>query len=264
MRDILIIPTFNRPEMLSICLWSIVHTGDIGKFDMRVVIDDHVDRRYDPDIFLALDAIEYFRSDIILRKPHNCYGNSRNIMEAYKEAYATDARLVFMVEDDIVASPDFFKWCYTVHADERIDCAVATRPEREGCEIRNWEGRYVNHDFASGAVCWKRASLAKVVPHACGSFYNRITDYCDEHFPDSPLRGFTGEQDGLIRRISQSKKLNVAWPWYPRAHHVGIYGYHDLIRPRGTYEERLAYLRDAIKNQSEMNKWRNDCQAVKP
>ena len=263
-RDLLIIPTFNRPEMLTLCIEGLMRTKGLDDIEIWIVVDDHMKERYDPDfskpVYLLKDIPAGWLR-VIMRSPHNCFGNSRSIMEAYKEAYFTDARLVFMVEDDIVVSEDFFRWCYSVHGDDRIACAVATRPEREGHEIKNREGHYVESDFASGAVCWKRQALAAVVPHACGSYYHRLNGYCDEHWPTSVLRGGHGEQDGLLRRIIAAEKLRVAWPWYPRAKHIGIYGYHDP-RPAGTYQERLSALRKILEDPAEVSKWRGDCEAI--
>lgn len=265
-RDLLILPTFNRPEMLTLCIEGLLRTKEIDDLEIWIVVDDHMKERYDPDfskpVYLLKDIPAGWLR-VIMRKPHNCFGNSRNVMEAYKEAYATDARLVFMIEDDIVVREDFFLWCYSVHGDEQIACAVATRPEREGHEIKNWEGHYVESDFASGAVCWKRTALGSVVRHSVHSYYARLTGYCDEHYPDSPLKGNSGEQDGLIRRVTQAECLPVAWPWYPRAKHIGIYGYHDP-RPGGTYQERLAALKEILADPEQVRKFRPDCEAITP
>lgn len=263
-KDLLIIPAFNRPEMLQLCLESLVQTGELGQFEIWVCVDDHRAVRYDPDVAKPLDWLlreHRIPVTVKLRKVSDTYGNSRNIMEAYKEAFHTSARFVFMAEDDILVTQDFFRWCYETHLDHPLDCVVATRPER-GIPIEQKAGFYVDSDFASGAVCWKRSSLGSVVDHANPSFYNRLAEYCDEHYPESLLRGCYGEQDGLIRRICEDEQLKVAWPWYSRARHIGIYGFHDTI-PRGNYLDRLAYLRSILSDQTQLDKWRKDCDAVK-
>lgn len=270
MRDLLIIPTFNRPEMLTLCVEGLLATPRLSELEIWVCIDDHFDRRYDADVYEAIRPLFPFRPRVIQRTPSNSIGNSLNIMEAYREAFQTKAEFVFLLEDDIVVEPDFFDWHYSVHAGESLAGSVAARPGGDGRDPKKkQEGYFVtDKDFCSLGLCWRRETLGLIVPHANRPYYMRQPDYCREHFPASRFGNEYGEQDGLIRRIVEANRLRIGWPWRPRAWHIGIYGYHlenhafDKHKAHAPFPQRLSELRQTLSDLKEVRKWRDDCDPV--
>src|SRR6476661_5195277 len=111
MQDILIIPTFDRPEFLWLCLDHIVACPEAGELDIRVYVDNHT--FHPPPLVAIRSVLENFPQlhiALVVQNPHDYAGNSFNLLTAYKEAFESDANLVFMVEDDVMVRPNFFEW----------------------------------------------------------------------------------------------------------------------------------------------------------
>jgi hypothetical protein len=204
------------------------------------------------------------------RAAHSYVGNVYNIMEAYREAYATDARYVYLVEDDVIVAPDFFKWHESVNDARRWTftdklhrqphygdywCSVAWH------NIRNPETQATDDphaivesavDYSSIGVCWPRENLAVIVRHARPEYYRDLTAYMAGTFPDSPIppERWT-EQAGLVMRelLAGNGSRIVAWSGRPRCAHIGIRGYHRLQGHEftGPLLARVEALRRAIK-----------------
>lgn len=187
------------------------------------------------------------------RRQHNFEGNSMNVLEAYKDAYnLEDVRFVYLVEDDVLVQPDFFAWHEAVQSAGDFMCSVAYR-----C-IRNIEARrdvanpsaYFTsaRDYASVGVCWRREKLAPVVEHATTEYYKDLGAYIARVFAGNRFEADFGEQDGLIMRCMWTTGGIVAWPYVPRAFHMGWYGYHrpDGKRPDGLLNDKISALRATI------------------
>ena len=259
MRDIILVPTYMRPEYLFLCLERI-HNSE-RPLDSEIWIcqdfrfqDEH---RNKLGIEWTTEVLDYWRGKLplrfIQRRPHNFEGNSRNVLEAYKEAAACeDVRYIYLIEDDVLVQPDFFKWHEAVQADGDFMCSVAYR-----C-IRNTEARkditdpsaYFTsaRDYASVGVCWRREKLAPIVEHATEEYYRDMGQYINRVFAGNRFAADFGEQDGLIMRVMWTTGGIVAWPYLPRAYHMGWYGYHrpDGKRPDGMLNDKIGKLRDII------------------
>ena len=255
--DIVIITAYMRPEYLSLCLEYLSKaTGarDDKQYwlcqDMRPE-DQH---RNKMQLDWTREVVEKSPLPLryIQRAPHMFPGNSYNTLEAYKEAYGTTSRFVYLVEDDCLVSPDYFLWHEAVQEKEKgLLCSVGYR-----C-IRNSQARtdvsdpsaffLSSKDFASIGVCWRREELAPVVEHARPEYYSNSQSYLDNRFPADIYSGWFGEQDGCIMRVLHEQKKNVAWAYVPRAFHFGGYGYHRFgRRPDGQLAEKVRTLRSWI------------------
>lgn len=261
MRDIIIIPTFKRPEYLALCLEKILAAKGARDLDIRV----YHDMRFGTAPPLESKDLAIFAGARFIRRDlHGHLGNMFNFLEAYKEAYAdTEARYVYLIEDDVLVEPDFFDWHEAIQArgqTRRMYVAPSsTEPEGDFNErrdyfcsvgwhcIRTQEKRdtvlpfaedphaYIESavDFSSIGVCWKRENLAAVVRHANTNYYRSPITYLAAAFQGSeiPPNKWT-EQAGLIMRLVLEGKGSrvVAWAGAPRCAHIGIRGYH---RPSG-------------------------------
>src|SRR5208282_4467835 len=143
-RDIVLLPTYFRPEYLQLCLEHLVKAEGITSKEIWILQDHHLNDEY-------IHAVEenwtqevlaswkpYTALDIkFIRLPfHITPGNSRNVLEGYRRAYHTDAQFVYLVEDDVFVQPDFFQWHEAVQADGDYYCSIA-----HGCYHRNKEVR---------------------------------------------------------------------------------------------------------------------------
>lgn len=259
--DVVLIPTWRRPEYLQLCLEHLAAAE--GGPDKQVIISHDRHRNDAADVQaevklayeVAAGFTDKFKGLVFeIRDPHPYIGNPCNFLELYKRAYASavNYRYVYLVEDDVLVTPDFFRWHETVQERGDYFCTVGWH-----C-IRNPEIRpstdpteYIEslRDFSSIGVCWKREKLAALVAHATPDFYSNMRVYLAKAFPGSPISpGTWTEQAGVITRLLHEKKDRlVAWPSMRRLSHVGISGYH---RPGGhkfdgPLEKRVADLRAA-------------------
>lgn len=268
-RDLVLIPTFYRPEYLSLCLEKIfLSTGgwekEIWIAHDRHVNDTRITGRSVGDLAFDLrqmqgviaDWSKKFRTPIRYkeRAPSTLVGNLFNFMELYKDAYAqTDVRYVYLVEDDVHVAEDFFRWHEEVQILKDYFCTVGWHCMRnEAVEKSDDPNAYIESavDYSSIGVCWKRERLAPVVKHACNEYYTGVNSYLRTAFPRSPIPWSQwGEQAGLILRILLDQKERVtAWPVLRRCNHIGVNGPHRTAgyKFQGTLVQRIHALRRAI------------------
>ncbi len=258
MRDIVIIPTYARPDYLWVCLEHLQRAAADRPLEFWVFQDKRERPQFhwiEQDSLETRNVVAAFPQLNIRfteRQPHSYLGNPLNFLEAYKEAHASDARYVYLVEDDVLVSSDFFQWHEAVQA--RADYFVTVGWHN----IRN---RHVQKcddptayiettvDYSSIGVCWRRENLAAIARHARIEYYRDISGYCQTAFPGNPIPyGQWTEQAGLImRELLQVKDARtVAWPCVQRCAHVGTYGYHRAGQPLGgNLQQRVAALREA-------------------
>ena len=115
-RDIVIVPTFDRPEFLWLCLENILAADGSSRKRYCLCEDIHADK---PKSFTTqmemLAVIRYFekqfpRFQYTAMVPHTKYGNSYNVTSALAKARACEARFTYIIEDDVLITKDFFQW----------------------------------------------------------------------------------------------------------------------------------------------------------
>lgn len=257
--DIVLIPTYLRAEYLFLCLEKLWETQAPGDKEFWVCEDrrENDEHRFAMQFSWTNDVLEAFRGKLNLRKivatPHNYPGNSRNVLEAYKRALGTEARYVYLVEDDVLVQPDFFRWHEAVQEVEPASlCSIAYRCSRNHearTDITDPEAYFKTaRDYASIGVCWKRENLQAVVEHAKSEYYNDMDVYIGRVFPGNRFATDFAEQDGMIMRVMWEQRGYTVWPYVPRAYHLGFYGYHrsNGRRPDGFLQQKIGYLRGLI------------------
>jgi hypothetical protein len=249
MQDIVIIPTFDRPEMLWLCMDYLSACPDSRELQFRLYVDFHVGQITPRDeIEQVLEKFPHFMIEVTYREPHRYQGNSFNVLMAYKEVFnQTQARYVFMVEDDVLIH-GLFSWHRLMHSGRDIGCSIAVQNPGHGA-------------YASLGVCFKRETLQMVVRHCHAAYFENMRAYCRENFPQSK---FDCEQDGLFARMLRNER--VVWAPTPYAQHVGWYGYHrkKSIRPHGSLEERYAQVKHALSSANTLRYWSRDFGDVFP
>lgn len=238
MRDIVLIPTFSRPEMLWHCLEHLSVAESIADYEVRVLLDFHRDRKPPPAAEVEQVVARFpIVTKLIRRDPHSFHGNSYNVLQGYKEALA--AEHVYLVEDDVLVEPDFFLW-HRQQQGNGAFCSVAVRNERSGL-LKS------DRDYASLGVCFPRASVQHIVKHARSDYYRDQQGYIARTF-DGRFGNEFHEQDGLILRVMGSIGGYSIWPLEPKARHVGTYGYNagNEHRPLGSLLERYRIIKQRI------------------
>jgi hypothetical protein len=237
----LIVPTFSRPEMLWCCLEHIANCPESKQLVISVCVDWHENQPKPPlrEIDEVIAKFKHLAITRVVRWPHHYSGNSYNVMTSYCEALAAGADLTFMVEDDVMVQPDFFKWHYLVHSAHRVFCSIGTMNNRSGKTEST-------DDYASLGVCFPKESLKLICQHANHLYFSDLVGYCKKTFGNLMAKE-DYEQDGLITRVMGSVKGVSIWPTEYKAKHIGWYGYHrPQDRPTGTLQERY----EAVKARS--------------
>jgi hypothetical protein len=251
-KNILIIPTYDRAELLYLCLDAIAMCRESSRLDIRVFQDSHIN---DKDVDAqgrreVIDVVKKFHDlqiTCITRPWHAYAGNSYNILTAYKDAATSKAEYVFMVEDDVIVSPDFFRYHYArLAAHPKAACSIGVRDPG-------------HHGYASLGVAFPRETLHLIAPHCEPLYFLRQRGYCAQTFRPSLYNAqFDCEQDGLIARILEGRL--VLWADVPVCQHIGWYGYHrrKSQRPQGTLEERVMQTKAILQSESLLRQWSRD------
>jgi hypothetical protein len=258
MRDIVIVPTYDRPEFLWVCLEQLFKAKGANEKWVWVCEDIHADK---PKSFVTememLATIRYFENlterylwpklKYVGRKPHTTYGNSYNLLAAVQEASTADAEKVYIVEDDVLVTKDFFEWNDQVFSNLPPWVACAGRLNRSlnfamnGPDAMDESIKDVNAckavigAYNSWATCFSRQALDEIV--------SIIPSY------DTFRPGF--EQDMLIQNHMRRNKLVSVWPFVERAFHFGWTSYHRCGRPiTGNLEEKVKFIQTAVRSKS--------------
>lgn len=236
MRECVVVPTYQRPDFLFLCLEAIRVAED--SLPIHVFPDRGTDES---------SICERFGATQHLTLQHSYHGNSYNVMEALRWAYVSGYERVFIVEDDAIVDRTFFDWSRAAlgrHPDSFAACGWQYSPQAiisDGPDLRMpW--------YLSVCVALPRKSLYGIACHARPEYYGDMKGYLDRAYPTSHHRfGGHFEQDGLALRVCEAAGLRCIWPRRPRALHIGFTGYHMPGKPlTGTLEERVARLRLAI------------------
>lgn len=249
--SIVIVPAYFRPEMLYLTLEKIYEAEGS---DSKLIWVYH-DRKYKDLEQFANElqdietVIEYWkrafgnRLKAVMRLEHGYYGNSYNILAAYAKAYQTDAKYVYLIEEDVLITPDFFTWHQSVQDTDAL-CSIAGFCDRNGIQPTE---DFLSSEYASLGVCWKRENLSAILEHANVDYYRNPSPYILKHFPNSNLGLKYMEQDGLIQRVMEQRLQRTVFASPPRAFHIGVYGYHRSIgagnMPLGTLADRIQFYR---------------------
>lgn len=215
MREICIIPTFERPALLWLCLEA------IRAADPEIPIHVFPDRGTS-----ELQICSKFGANEHKTVSHSYYGNSFNMLEALKWAGEQSCALVHVIEDDSIIEKDYFQWARKALHDKPeafAACGWQFSPDfqpQDGPDmLAGW--------YLSVAATIPKVNLPTILQHARPAYYGDMKTYLDTVLPASPYRGTKHfEQDGLILRVMQTLGKRAVWPRRPKTTHIGFFGYH--------------------------------------
>lgn len=254
--NICIIPCFDRPEFLTLCLERIAMADHYNEIKYLFAVDFGYNKEIEKVIaaFPATHKEIYFTN----RSSFGITKQSLNVLNAYRMAAEQTDGLIFMIEEDVMIANDFFVWHELVHArDIVLFCSIATaNNNRKVKTTNNLEQFYVTTgDYQSLGVCFPAEAIQKlIVEHINGDYFRSPMKYCKTLFPKSSIGEAFCEQDGLIRRIEEAERIGIAFPHVPRAFHAGFYGKNRGRRISGSFQQRLDTVRSIIFNDQEMQR----------
>lgn len=238
MKEICIIPTFERPAMLAVCLEAL-RSAD-PSIDLHVFPDRGTNQREICEKFGAIHHLGW---------QHTYHGNSFVMLEALKWANSQSCAMVYVVEDDCVVMPNFFKWCRAAiqkHPGVFAACGWKYSPQAligDGPDIlMPW--------YLSVCAAIPKHNLVSIVQHARPEYYSEMREYLDLAYPGSIRRGTKHyEQDGCILRVLESQNKRCVWPRVPKATHIGWHGYHMSGKPFDcSLEDSIQLIKLALKS----------------
>jgi hypothetical protein len=253
MNDVVVIPTFDRPEFLWTCLeniWNNVR-GIIGKY---ILISEDVHADKPKDFTTQMEMLATIRewqnkfADLFHYRatpPHTTYGNSYNVLSALQQAAnISDGGKIYLIEDDVLVTPDFFEWndlVFETWPATRLACAGRLNrslnfhingPHAIDESIKDPSAcRSVRGSYISWATCFGREMR---------NMFQLSFDY-------SKFRpGF--EQDIMLQQYINVKAMSSTWPYVPRAYHMGWWSYHRNggFPLTGNLEERVTTLQKIV------------------
>ena len=259
MIDLVIVPTFDRPEFLWLCLENLYENVlREGQYPHIWVCEDiHADKPKGFTIEMEMLAVhrEWQQKLGYVYKataPHTTYGNSYNVLNALAQSADLDYRYVYLLEDDVLVTPDFFEW--NEKAQEKFSpwASCAGRLNRSlnfqmnGREAidENIKDPNACHSSVTAYMSWATCFSAKAMQDI--KALNAVYDGFEKTF----------EQDVMIQRQIRRANLETIWSYPPyRAFHLGWYSYHRNggMNLSGTLEEKVNALRSITKDQGRLN-----------
>lgn len=265
-RDLVISTSYQRPELLALSLEHLLRCPEFSECDFAPWVDDHVGSPPSDGIFEVLSRLDIpeeriWQGAVRVMEPHKTEGMNAMIMECLKEAYLSNYRYVFLLEEDILPTPDWIRWSRAAHEQyPEIFCSYGTLgTEHPDCP---WELVAFESFFSAWGASWKRENLRPIVEHAVSEYYSDMWGYQMQRWPEQLGKHQVAAWDGLVCHIMQAKGLKAAYPLMPRACHIGIWGFYrnrvcPLVSP--TLDERIEEMRQHLQDPTFMTRQYADC-----
>lgn len=249
-RDVVLLPCWQRPEMLWHCLDNLCKADGIQS--MHVIF--RPDSGYDPDNITVIhefgDRMPSYEIQTVAHCPYRRTKLSANLLLGYLHAAAIARRYVYLVEEDIMVGRDFFRWHAAVQSQrDDLFCSIAVRNHnREVATPDDPDGYYLTGgDYCSWGVCFDRSVITGLIaPHVNLDYLSHPKRYLRRHFADSRVSLGYVEQASLLRRIQEAGARPIAYPAQPRAFHAGFYGRNRPGGICGALKERVERLDSVI------------------
>ena len=258
MNSVVVIPAYNRPEMLATCLRRVEQASDYKNQCYNFVFDAGFDERNTDIVF------SHWKNGLPLYSPGPAInpvrgqGNSANILMglAYGLSAAEEigADIVHLLEEDVWVAKDYFDAAERIHKQFKPWALSLCRNQHRSYEpIPDKSLIYFDNMYQSIGVSFPLDTVREILVHNTDEYLYDMSGYLRNQFPHSRFGGLFPEQDGLIQRIIEKNKYEVAYANIPRAFHAGFYSYHRAgEEPEGTLEEKIAQL-EAM-SEEEMNR----------
>jgi hypothetical protein len=256
--DIVVMPGHMRPEMFKVWLGLVKKANGASELFYLFCLDSGFDERYMDLMYefpYEYSYIEMTPSELTLGK------QSRNVLNGMVAAAQHSDDLVYYVEEDIFIGVDFFRWHKEIHKKEKdIFCSIGTKANDSRYKLDGFHNHYYvtkEPDYQSWGSCFKKEIILDLIyPHFNDRYLYDPTGYCMRNFPLASIGSRFTEQDGLIKRILEQKKMTVAYPCLPYAYHSGFYGYNRQAQiMKKPYEEKLKMVREICFDKELMKKW---------
>lgn len=245
MKQIVVMPTLKRPEMLALSLEKLAACNE-PDLDVRIFLDCTSQHRLDEVQYVRDEyypEAEVYHANNHILVPSGCW----NILHSLKAGWESGADLVYLLEEDCMPRLNFFE---------------RHREMQESGDYFVTSGRMipklgVNY-FTNPGSCYRREKLAMVVPHITDKFFSMRQSYLDNMF--GVMEDAGNLDDGLIRRVmlSTGGKALCADPRIVA--HQGFHYFNKIEKysTSGMIKDRIVQLRAIIASIDPSNRYTRD------
>lgn len=234
MKEVVVMPTLKRPEMLALSLEKINQSNNPPD-DIRIFLDTCTEEQA-MEVEFVRD--EYCPHAMIYRaqKHIEMPGGMWNILMSLKQGYETGADLIWIIEEDVLVKSESFNW----HRQAQASGDYLATCGRKIPRLPNY------NQYTNPGSCFKREMLVKVVEHIKPELFIDRRKYMDEQF--GRMDEISDLDDGLIRRIARFNGLKVLYPSNPTCYHIGFRAYNHFMNwvNEGNIQERITGLRKML------------------
>jgi hypothetical protein len=250
--NIVLIPAYNRAELLSVCIRRIQQAHNWCENYYFIALDTG----FDKEVFQVADAFLNLipkQAEILFNKRCGA-GNNSNILQsmdyAYRRAKSSTypftyrPKILNVIEDDTLVAKDYFDWHSQAHREyPEVFAASACLNQFDKRKSEDPSSVFLHHRVQGIGVSFKLNSLPYILVHNTPLYFENESSYVQAAFPFSKYRGDIPSWDGLCDRLIFRYDKKVLYPYAPRATHCGYWGLHRVgERPKGTLEERIEQL----------------------
>lgn len=232
MNSVVVMPTYARPEMLALSLECLSRVPDCPP--IHIYVDRGVDKstfHYVRDNYSPAAELHFTES-----RPE-CTSGTWNILHSLQEGYNLGAKLIFIVEEDVMVYPNWLDF----HLREYDLGAMASCGRRIPMFFKKYGDIYTNP-----GSCLSSELMELVVPHINDDYFKATGDYIRKEFGKQPIN--SSLDDGLIRMVMDRENWLCAYPDKPVCAHQGFEFYDelDIYSNKGTIQEKIDKLRKML------------------
>jgi hypothetical protein len=234
--SIVVMPVAERPEFAALALECLSKAEFCPP--IHIYVDDVSQKLKDEFSYVFANHAPP-QASIFFREPHvQATSGCHNILMSIKDGRESGAMYIYLVEEDVLVRPNFFKY----HQDALSDGSVASCGRKYMPFWDRCPGMYTN----SGSVL-KGELVDAIIPHINPDFFANTGGYMEEVI--GHVEGIHGLDDGLIRRVMWKNGWAAKHQEEPGCSHVGFMAYenrYDFCRVDHTahISDRIANLRN--------------------
>ena len=250
--DAVIIPAYNRPEMLYLCLSNIVKARHYDEHNYILCLD----YGHDPMCERVFNQFNLPGGVIKMPPAKNAITKqSANVLNGWIAGAQMSDNMVYLIEDDVLINEDYFHYHRTVNNDGWCSIGAVNFCNRREMSLQTDE-YYIDYGvYQSIGVCFRKDVIFNdIAEHFNLSYIMNPGGYLQREFPNSAIGSAFIEQDGLIHRISERGQKAVVFPMHPRCFHAGLYGKNRGQYQTGTLQQKIEYLKSVVYDEAELRK----------
>lgn len=239
LREIVVMPTFRRPEFLALALERL-RAAEPDDMPVMVFADTHT-KMEETEWVVA----HYFPEANLYQWAEHTQSPSGNycIPKAIEAGFLAGADRVYLIEEDVMIRPEFFDWHRSIHDAGAHDGTVLATCGRVEKRLE----RLFGEQYTNPGACLTRKLFEQLAPHINDDYFSRPAEYVLENF--EPWVGMSILDDGLIRRVIKKAGGKSLTATEGVAVHQGFFYYNRLDRYMNfepTIWGKIARLREII------------------